>query len=119
MTSQGSPFQRFRRALATGNLTIIRAEAAELPRIGLAEAAAILLVIAEGDPGSYERAAIRWLGKLCQEGTQAALGDVARAALALVALRTEPAAARASLAELCARAGLPDAAAVFRGGAAG
>jgi hypothetical protein len=33
MTSQGSPYARFRRALKTRNLTIIRAAAAELPRI--------------------------------------------------------------------------------------
>jgi hypothetical protein len=115
VTSQGSAFQRFRRAIATGNLTIIRAEAAELPRIGLAEAAAILLVIADRDPDSYDRAAIRWLGKLCHERTEAGLADVARAAQALTALRAEPAGARAALAELCARAGVADAAAVFRG----
>ena len=115
MTSQGSAFQRFRRAIATGNLTIIRAEAAELPRIGLAEAAAILLVIAERDPASYDRAAIRWLGKLCHERTGAGLTDVVRAAQALAALRADPAAARAALADTCARAGAGDAAAVFRG----
>ena len=35
MTSQGSAYARFRRALATGNLTIIRAAAADLPQIRL------------------------------------------------------------------------------------
>ena len=115
VTSQGSPFQRFRRAIATGNLNIIRAAAAELPRIGLAEAAAILLVIAERDPDSYDRAAMRWLGRLCLERSGAALTDLARAAEALDTLPTEPAPARASLAELCTRAGLRDAAAVFAG----
>jgi hypothetical protein len=32
VTSQGSPYTRFDRALKTGNLNIIRAAAAELPR---------------------------------------------------------------------------------------
>jgi hypothetical protein len=32
MTSQGNPWSRFQRALTTGNLTLVRAAAAELPR---------------------------------------------------------------------------------------
>jgi hypothetical protein len=52
MTSQGSPYTRFRRALEGGNLLIIRATAAELPRLGVAEAAAILLVIEQAQPDS-------------------------------------------------------------------
>ena len=38
MTSQGSPHARFRRALRTGNIHIVRAAALELPQIGLADA---------------------------------------------------------------------------------
>lgn len=33
---KGSPYGNFRRALATGNLTVVRAAAAELPSINLA-----------------------------------------------------------------------------------
>ena len=41
MTSQGNPVSRFQRALATGNVALVRAAAAaELRRIGVAEAAA-------------------------------------------------------------------------------
>jgi hypothetical protein len=41
MTSQGSAYSRFKRALATGNPLLIRSTAAELPRIELADALAI------------------------------------------------------------------------------
>jgi hypothetical protein len=34
VTSQGSAYARFRRALNSGNLTLIRNAAAELPRVG-------------------------------------------------------------------------------------
>ena len=113
MTSTGSPYARFQRALATGNLNVIRNAAAELPRIGVAEAAAILLVIARCDPEQYERAAVRWLGRLCLERTHVELEDLSRAAAALVALPARPDTARPLLADVCHRAGLQQAAAVF------
>jgi hypothetical protein len=113
MTSSGSPYARFQRALATGNLTLVRTAAAELPRIGVAEAAAMLLVIQRADPGQYERAAIRWLGRLCLERTRVDLDDLSRAAAALDVLPEDPAAARSLLAEVCRRAGEEQAAAVF------
>jgi len=116
MTSSGSPYARFQRALATGNLTVIRSAAAELPRIGLAEAASMLLVIARCEPQQYERAAVRWLGRLCLERTRVDLADLSRAAAALVALPERPDAARLLLAEICRRAGQQQAAAVFRPG---
>lgn len=114
MTSSGSPYARFQRALATGNLTLVRTAAAELPRIGVAEAAAMLLVIERADPGQYERAAIRWLGRLCLERTHVDLEDLSRAAAALEVLPEDPEAARPLLAEVCRRAGQEQAAAVFR-----
>ena len=113
MTSSGSPYARFQRALATGNLTLIRTAAAELPRIGVAEAAAMLLAIERADPGQYERAAVRWLGRLCLERTSVDLGDLSRAAAALDALPHDPEAARPQLADVCRRAGEAQAASVF------
>ena len=114
MTSSGSPYARFQRALVTGNLTLIRTAAAELPRIGVAEAAAMLLVIQRADPGQYERAAIRWLGRLClEQRTRVDLEDLSRAATALDALPDRPEDARRLLAEVCDRAGQAQAAAVF------
>ena len=116
VTSSGSPYARFQRALATRNLVLVRAAAAELPRIGVAEAAAILLVIERAEPDQYERAAIRWLGRLCFERTRVGLEDLSRAAAALDALPGDPEAARPLLAEVCRRAGQEQAAAVFRPG---
>jgi hypothetical protein len=102
------------RALATGNLGVVRAAAAELPRIGVAEAASILLVIVRAEPEQYDRAAVRWLGRLCLERTRVDLADLSRAAAALVALPERPESARPLLAEVCSRAGQEQAAAVFR-----
>jgi hypothetical protein len=114
MSSSGSPYARFQRALATGNLNVIRSAAAELPRIGLAEAASMLLVILRSEPRQYERAAVRWLGRLCLERTRIDLEDLSRAAAALVALPDRPESARRLLADVCGRAGQAQAAAVFR-----
>ncbi len=86
----------------------------ELPRIGVAEAASILLVILRSEPDQYERAAVRWLGRLCLERTRVDLEDLSRAASALVALPAQPDSARPLLAEVCSRAGQEQAAAVFR-----
>ncbi len=82
VTSQGSPYSRFQRALGTGNMHVIEAAAAELPAVGLEDALAILVVLAQtGDP-RFDRAAARWVGRLLTE-TPAGLVD-ARFALALV-----------------------------------
>ena len=105
MTSSGSPYARFQRALATGNLNVIRAAAAELPRIGVAEAAAVLLVILRSEPSQYERAAVRWLGRLCLERSSVDLAGLSRVAAALGALPERPEAARPALAEECLRRG--------------
>jgi hypothetical protein len=114
VTSQGSPYSRFQRALATGNVALVRAAAAELPRIGVAEAAAMLLVIEHAEPDRYERAARRWLAMLCEERQSSVdLLGLAQAAAALDALPSRRPAACAALAAVCERAGLKDAARVF------
>jgi hypothetical protein len=114
MTSQGSPYTRFRRALDGGNMQIIRSAAAELPRIGLDHAASMLLVLERSEPANYERAALRWLAMLCQErNSKLDLLGVAQAAAALDALPSRRPAACAALAAVCERAGLRDAARVF------
>lgn len=107
-----SPSQRFRRALAAGNPRQVRAAAAELPDIGVAEAAAILLVIERTEPENYEPTALQWLSKLATEGHEVGLRGLAQAATALEALPHEPS-VRAALAEVCLKAGLPEVASVF------
>ena len=65
MTSDGSPYARFQRALRIGRLSMVRAAAAELPWIDLDDALSICMLISEQDAGRYERAAVRWLARLC------------------------------------------------------
>jgi hypothetical protein len=67
VTSQGSPYSRFNRALATHDLLLIRAAAAEMPRINLDDALAILPVIAVKEPHRYDRAACRWAARFALE----------------------------------------------------
>ena len=67
VTSQGSAYVRFRRALETGNELLVLATARELPRVPLDDALRICLLIRGGDPDRYERAAVRWLGRFALE----------------------------------------------------
>jgi hypothetical protein len=92
----------------------VRAAAAELPRIDLTDALAICLLIERQEEERFERAAVRWLGRLCLERTRVDLEDLSRAASALVALPEQPDSARPLLADVCSRAGQEQAAAVFR-----
>jgi hypothetical protein len=89
MTSQGSPYSRFKRALRTGNLTIIRAAAAELPRVDLGHALSVRMAIRDAEPERFERAALRWLARFATEQAQTA-ADVREAAGAMVAMRSDP-----------------------------
>jgi hypothetical protein len=106
MTSDGSPYQRFRRALATGNPALVTAAALELPRIGLDDALRICLVLRGGDAARYERAAVRWLGRFALEAPQATIGDLREAADALDALPDRAAEAMERLQALCLRSGV-------------
>ena len=109
---QPSASERFRRALTVGNPRQVRAAAAELPDIGVTEAAAILIVIERTEPENYEPTALRWLAQLATAGTGIDLGGIADAAAALAALPYDPR-ARERVAAVCRAAGLKEAAAVF------
>ena len=116
MTSQGSPYSRFKRCLATGNGALVRAAAAELPQLSLEDALAVCLVLRDSEPELFERAIVRWHALLCRR----ARGISAREAqLALAALQAlgGPAAQPAArlLAEIATLYGLPRTAAVLRG----
>ena len=63
MTSQGLAYARFQRALKTGNLTLIRNAAAELPRVDLSDAFAVCVVIRRAEQERFQRAALRWLAR--------------------------------------------------------
>ena len=83
MTSQGSPYARFKRALDSGNLMQVRAAAAELPAVPLRDALEVCELLRRAKPEVYERAALRWLARLLLERPAITLGEVEQAALAL------------------------------------
>jgi hypothetical protein len=106
MTSDGSPYTRFRRALETGNETLVFAAARELPRIKLDDALRICLLLRDGDPDRYERAAVRWLGRFALEARAVTIDALRQAADALEALPERAGDAMERLQGLCAEHGL-------------
>ena len=102
MTSHGSAYAQFQRALKTGNLTLIRNAAAELPRVDLGDALAVCVAIQEAEPERFERAALRWLARFCVERPEASVAQVQAAAWAFDNITDEPAALE-TLQRLCSR----------------
>ena len=86
MTSQGSAYSIFRRAVARGDLTAGRAATAELPAVPLHDALEILCLILAQEPQRFERAAIRCLARLLLERPVIELRDVERVVACLAAL---------------------------------
>jgi hypothetical protein len=101
MTSQGSAYRRFRRALEAGNELLVLATARELPRVPLEDALRICLLIRGGDPDRYERAAVRWLGRFALEARDVTIHALRQAADALDALPERPTEAMERLQRLC------------------
>ena len=106
MSSQGSPYARFQRALRLGRLSLVRDAASELPRIDLDDALAICLLMEQQEADRFERAAVRWLARLSLEVPTVRIEDLRHGALAFEALAENPLGARQALAELCTRHGL-------------
>ena len=102
MTSQGSAYARFQRALKTGNLTIIRNAAGDLPHVGLADALTVCVAIQQAEPERFERAALRWLARFCLERPDATLAQIQGATWAFQNITNEPAAIQV-LQGLCSR----------------
>lgn len=93
MTSQGSALTRLRRVISMpGSSALqIRAAAAELPRIGLEDAMAILLALSDREPTTFAKGAARWGARLTLERLLA----LAEAQLVLAALAALPTAGAA------------------------
>ena len=102
VTSQGSPYARFQRALATGNLLLIRAAAAELPRVDVGDAVSVRVAIRQAEPERFERAAMRWLARFCVERPAATLADLRAASWAFERMGSDPDGALDVLRGLCA-----------------
>jgi hypothetical protein len=62
---------RFRRALDRGNVTEALSSASELEHVGLSEALELCLLIGDKQPSKFDRAALRWHGRLCREAMSA------------------------------------------------
>ena len=100
VSTKGGSYARFRRALETGNITLVRAAASELPTINLDDALRICLLLRGADPSRYERAVIRWLGRLCLERPNVTLTELRLALAAFDRLPSEPDEAAAELRRL-------------------
>ena len=106
MTSDGSAYARFRRALETGNELLVVTAARELPRIELEDALRICLVLRDGEPERYERAAVRWLGRFALEARGVTIDALRAAADALDVLPERPPEAMERLQLICAAHGV-------------
>ena len=106
---KGGSYQRFRRAVDGGNPMLVTGAAAELPRLSLADALAVTLVLSAATDGRFDRAAARWTARLSLEtaGVSLADGALAGAALQQLAAGHREAGARA-LGALLARLELRD-----------
>src|SRR3989440_9517645 len=100
---KGHSYARFRRALALRDLDLIRHAAAELPRVPLADAAAVCALLADAEPGRFDRAACRWLARYCVEAPDVTLEAIDEALGALQTMREGPADSLVTLRELVAR----------------
>jgi hypothetical protein len=94
-----------RSALARGDLAGVRAAAADLPSVDLTDALRICILMAQQGDRRYERAAVRWLARLCLE-RRPTLDDLRAGLIALEALPLNPVGARHELVGLCGRLGV-------------
>ena len=67
MTSQGSPYARFNRAILTKNMNLIEAAARELDHVSVEDALRILVVMAAKHDRRFERAGAKWTARVAAE----------------------------------------------------
>ncbi len=67
VTSQGSAHSRFQRAILGRHLFQAETAAFEMKTLSLADALALVVLYAEANDDKFERAAVRWLGRLLLE----------------------------------------------------
>ncbi len=106
VTSEGSAYSRFRRALDTGNELLIIATARELPQVSLADALRVVLLFRDGEPDRYERACVRWLGRFALEAHGVTITAIRAAAEALDVLPERAGEAMERLQALCVAHGI-------------
>jgi hypothetical protein len=86
MGDAGSPYARFKRALKTRNLHLVRATAAELSApLPLDDALEVLALIRAADPARYDRGAARWAGRAALEYPDVEIAELSLLVAALSA----------------------------------
>lgn len=114
VTSQGSPYARFQRALSsglrTGRSSLAWAAATEVEHVDLQDALVLVLLVV--DEPRFPRAAARWVGRICDEIPSLTLRQVQLMTGALGGLPDR--AAAIALAAVCESLGLSRAAAATR-----
>jgi len=83
VTSNGSAYARFRRAIERGHLFHAETAARELPQLNLSDALDYCDLLARQAPERFERAALRWHGRFEVEGKAQTLLDAHHALLCL------------------------------------
>ena len=104
VTSQGHPYARFKRALATRNATLATAAAQELDEVALDDALRLVLLYREARDWRFERAALRWHLLLLAEAPALGLAGARVSAQALIAIGGQHVERGVALSELLERA---------------
>jgi hypothetical protein len=114
----GSPYALFRRAIDKRNLASATSAAYALPELSLADAAALVLLAVEKDPGGlFPRAAARWAARYITEVQRVDVDEAALLVTALSGLRREdPRASVLTLVAICHGRGLEQVEAAFNRG---
>jgi hypothetical protein len=105
VTSQGSAYARFRRALDSRNATVALATATELDYVSLPDALELVLLLVD-DPGRFRRAALRWHARYCAEVPDVGFEEAQVVLACLAGLAGRRPKAAAALVELVRRRGL-------------
>ena len=90
MAAKDSALTRYRRALERRHIFGAEIAAKEMGYLSLRDALGLLALYAAEDSPKYEKAAIRWLGRLTLESDDLQLNDLQLAAAALQALPRRP-----------------------------
>lgn len=93
-------------ALDAGDLQRVQQLARSVGRVKLDDALRVCLLMREGQPDLYERAAVRWLGRFALEARGVTIDDVQDAARLLDVLLDDPGAAMEGLQRLCVTRGV-------------
>jgi hypothetical protein len=87
LTSQGSAHGRFTRAIQTNNLWAAETAMRELGTVSLLDALDYLALLSHARPDRFDRAAVRWHGRLEMETQVLTLSESQLALAALGSLR--------------------------------